>query len=93
MRASSPTRAFRFIDQATWLAVNDYEWELIRDRTGLSEDEAQAMLDALIITRGSKGSEIHAGGKRIEIPVAKPSRLGLSASTVRPTRVSLTNWY
>ena len=62
-----------FIDQATWLAVNDYEWELIRDRTGLSEDETQKMLSALIITRGAKGSEIHTAGKCIEIPSAKPS--------------------
>ncbi len=64
----------RFIDQATWLTVNDYEWELIRDRTGLSENDAQKLLSALIITRGAKGSEIHADGKCIEIPPAKPAQ-------------------
>jgi len=69
----------RFIDQANWLAVNDYEWELIKDRTGLSEDDAQELLSALIITRGANGSEIHAGGKCIEIPPAKP------AETADPT--------
>lgn len=64
----------RFIDQANWLAVNDYEWELIRDRTGLSEENAGELLEALIITRGANGSEIHAGGKVYEIPVAKPAQ-------------------
>ncbi len=69
----------RFIDQATWLAVNDYEWEPIQDRTGLGEDDAQELLQALIITRGAKGSEIHAAGKRFDIPPAKP------AETADPT--------
>lgn len=69
----------RFIDQATWLAVNDYEWELIQDRTGLSANEVQRMLRALIITRGAKGSEIHTDGELIEIPAARP------AETVDPT--------
>jgi len=69
----------RFIDQATWLAVNDYEWELIRERTGLDEGAVQKMLSALIITRGSKGSEIYTDGKCIEIPAAKP------AETADPT--------
>jgi adenosine kinase len=68
-----------FIEQATWLAVNDYEWELIQDRTGLSKYDAQKMLQALIITRGAKGSEIHTDGKRIDVPLAKP------AETADPT--------
>ena len=25
----------RFIDLATWLTFNDYEWEVVRERTGL----------------------------------------------------------
>ena len=27
----------KFIDQATWVTVNDYEWELLKDRTGWTE--------------------------------------------------------
>ncbi len=57
-----------FIDQATYLAANDYEFELIMDRTGLTLQDIASRLDALIVTRGEKGSEIHAGGERYDIP-------------------------
>ena len=60
----------RFINQATWLTVNDYEWQLLKDRTGLSIAEVTAGLQALIITRGGDGSIIHANGREIFIPVA-----------------------
>jgi adenosine kinase len=65
----------RFIDQATWLTVNDYEWQLIQDRTGLAPEEAAGRLQALIITRGPEGSLIHTDGRCIQIPAAKPARL------------------
>jgi adenosine kinase len=58
----------RFIEQATYLAANDYEFEMVMDRTGLTLADIAARLDALIITRGDKGSEIHAGGERYDIP-------------------------
>ena len=64
-----------FIEQATWVTCNDYEWELIADRTGLSKNEVQDRVAALIITKGAKGSEIHSGGKVYEIPAAKASSL------------------
>ena len=57
-----------FIEQATYLAANDYEFEMIMDRTGLTLQDIASRLDALIVTRGEKGSEIHAGGERYDIP-------------------------
>lgn len=57
-----------FIGQATYLAANDYEFEMVMDRTGLSLDEIASRLDALIVTRGEKGSEIYANGQRHDIP-------------------------
>lgn len=65
----------RFIDLATWLTVNDYEWQVIHERTGLSEADVAAQLDALIVTRGGAGSRIHSGGDVLEIPAAKVSRI------------------
>ncbi len=62
-----------FIEQAAWVTVNDYEWELITTRTGMSKTDVQARVEALIITKGNQGSEIHAGGETIEIPAARPS--------------------
>ncbi len=57
-----------FIDKATYVTANDYEIELLMDRTGLSLPEIAGRLEALIVTRGEKGSEIYTGGKRIDIP-------------------------
>jgi adenosine kinase len=62
-----------FIEQATWLAVNDYEGQMLRERTGWSEQEIGERVDALIVTRGGKGSTIFAGGEQLDIPAAKPA--------------------
>jgi adenosine kinase len=69
----------RFIDQATYLAANDYEFEMVMDRTGLTLADIAARLDALIVTRGDKGSEIYAGGVRHDIPAVP------AAAVVDPT--------
>jgi adenosine kinase len=63
----------RFIDQADWLAVNDYEWQMVRERTGLTAEELTRRLQALIITRGGKGSVIHTADGEIRIPAARPA--------------------
>jgi adenosine kinase len=56
-----------FIDQAAYLAANDYEFEMVMERTGWTLDEIAGRLEALIITRGDKGSEIYANGERHDI--------------------------
>ena len=68
-----------FIEQASYLAANDYEFEMIMDRTGLKLEEIAARLEALVVTRGEKGSEIHAGGERYDIPAVP------AAAVVDPT--------
>jgi adenosine kinase len=68
-----------FIEQATYLAANDYEFELLMDRTGLTLPDIAARLDALIVTRGEKGSEIYAKGERHDIPCVP------AAAVVDPT--------
>ena len=60
-----------FLDKATWLAVNDYEAQLVQERTGLSPHEMTELVDAVIITRGAKGSRIYTKGREIEIPPAQ----------------------
>lgn len=64
-----------FIDQATWITVNDYEIELLQTRTELSAGDIAKRVEALIVTRGSKGSSIYAGGHRIDIPAVKAAVL------------------
>ncbi len=65
----------KFIEQATWLTVNDYEWQLIQERTGKSQEEISTKLKALIVTKGSEGSLIYTDGEAIKIPAAKPASL------------------
>lgn len=57
-----------FINKASYVAANDYEFEMLMDRTGLTLADIAARLDALIVTRGEKGSEIYANGECFEIP-------------------------
>jgi adenosine kinase len=62
----------RFVEQATWVAVNDYEWQMIQQKTGWTESDVTQLAEALIVTRGPEGSVIHTKGGPIEIPCAKP---------------------
>jgi len=63
----------RFVEQATWVAVNDYEWQMIQQKTGWTESDVTQLTEALIVTRGPEGSVIHTKGGPIEIPCAKPT--------------------
>lgn len=60
-----------FIELATYVAVNDYEAELLTERTGLGLDEIAQRVSALIVTRGELGAEIFTDGQRIDIPCVK----------------------
>jgi adenosine kinase len=65
----------RFIEQATWVCVNDYESQLLQDRTGWSPHEIAGRVEALIVTRGGEGSHIYLEGHRIDIPTAPVSSI------------------
>jgi adenosine kinase len=58
----------QFVDQATWVAVNDYESALLSERTGLSLEQLAERVHGLIVTKGGEGSQIYANGGCIEIP-------------------------
>ena len=60
-----------FVDQASYLAVNDYEGRMLEERTGRKLEQLAPKLKALILTRGAEGSIIYADGERIDIPCAK----------------------
>ena len=63
----------RFIDQATWLTVNDYEWGLVEARTGLGLAEICERVDALVVTRGGDGSTIYRHrAEALQVPIAVP---------------------
>ena len=62
-----------FVDRASYVAVNDYEAKMLSERTQLSPAELARRLRALIVTLGAEGSQIHANGEVLQIPVA-PAR-------------------
>jgi adenosine kinase len=64
-----------FIEQASWLAVNEYEWELIQQKTGWGVKDVTSKVKALIVTRGAQGSVIHTPEGEIVIPAARVSQV------------------
>jgi adenosine kinase len=60
-----------FIERSRWIAVNDYEAQLLRDRAGEDVATIARRVDALIVTRGAQGSVIMTGGREIAIPAAR----------------------
>jgi adenosine kinase len=65
----------RFVEQATWVAANEYEWQVIQQRTGWTESDVTQLTEALIVTRGAEGSTIHTKGGPIHIPCAKAHKV------------------
>lgn len=64
-----------FISKADYIAVNDYEGEMLQDRTGRKLESLADKAKALIITLGAQGSIIYADGKKFEIPCVKPKEI------------------
>lgn len=62
-----------FLELADWLAVNDYEWQLIEQRTGLTLRQAAERVRAVFVTRGAEGSVIQHGTHTLKVP-ALPGR-------------------
>ena len=67
-----PEELSTFIDQADWVAVNDYEWQLLQQKTGLSAADIVSKVRALIVTRGGDGSVIYTKEATLTVPLAKP---------------------
>ena len=63
----------RFVAQATWVAVNEYEWQMLQQKTGWTIQDVVSQVDALIVTLGSQGSTIHSKDGAITIPCATPT--------------------
>jgi adenosine kinase len=58
----------RFIDQATWVTVNDYEGKMLSERTGLNHADISRRVNGLIVTLGAKGCEVWIDGEKTLVP-------------------------
>ena len=75
MTLLGPDDLREMIGQARWVAVNDYEASLLVERTGWSFADIAGKVEALIVTRGAQGSQIHTGGAVHEIPPVKAAQI------------------
>jgi len=64
-----------FIEMADYLALNDYEAEMLQEKTGLNLEALASKVKALIVTLGANGSHIHADGQRFKIPPVKADQV------------------
>jgi adenosine kinase len=60
---------------AAVVICNDYEFELIRQKTGLDEAGVLGHAQALVITRGEAGCSIVEGERRTDVPAVPPTRI------------------
>jgi adenosine kinase len=58
----------QFLELANYATFNDYESELMQQRTGLSLQQIAERVDALVITLGGQGSKVYTCGECLEIP-------------------------
>ena len=60
---------------ARCLTVNDYEARLVEQKTGKSLAELSARVEAVVVTRGGEGADIHFSGQQIHVPAVRPDSL------------------
>ena len=63
------------ITGATIVIVNDYELELLRQKTGMSEKDILVVARTLIVTRGENGSSVISAGGQVDVPAVPPARI------------------
>jgi adenosine kinase len=60
---------------ATIVIVNDYELELLRQKTGLGESAILELTRALIVTRGEQGSSVLTAAGQVDVEAVTPDRI------------------
>lgn len=69
----------QFIEQATWVTVNDYEGKMLCDRTGLGLADISRKVKGLVVTLGGEGCDVWVNGERERVQAVQP------AAVVDPT--------
>lgn len=64
-----------FIEQADYVVVNDYESNLLHERTGWHCEDIVSRVRAYIVTQGPRGALVHTPGKSYDIPPAHERRV------------------
>lgn len=64
-----------FVEKADYIAVNDYEAQLLQSLTGNTLNKLATRVNALIETKGAEGSVIYAQGRQFKIPAVRPEKV------------------
>ncbi|MFQ5398634.1 MAG: carbohydrate kinase family protein [Anaerolineae bacterium] len=63
------------LDGCYLLTVNEYEFSLIRERTGLDAAAIRERAGGLLVTKGAEGSSLFIDGRVYEIPAVPPRQI------------------
>jgi adenosine kinase len=64
-----------FVEQASWVTVNDYEGKMLCERTGLSTAEISRKVEGLVVTLGGQGCEVWIDGEKTLVPPVTPAQV------------------
>ena len=64
-----------FIDQASWVTVNDYEGRMLSERCGLNSSDISRRVRGLVVTLGAQGCEVWVDGVMSHVPPVKAVQL------------------
>ena len=64
-----------FIELATWVSVNDYEGQMLSDRTGLSFEAIAQKVKGLVVTLAEHGCDVWEGGQKTTVPGVKATEV------------------
>ena len=65
----------RFVEQAAWVTVNDYEGRMLCDRTGLSLNALSRKVRGLVVTLGAEGCDVWVDGAKTHVPAVVPAQV------------------
>ena len=61
-----------FVEQASWVAVNDYEAQMLCERTGLDLSALSHKVQGLVVTLGAQGCQVWQQGQAVQVPLVAP---------------------
>jgi adenosine kinase len=64
-----------FIEQTSWVTVNDYEGRMLSERCGLSSSDISRRVQGLVVTLGAEGCEVWVDGVMTHVPPVKAAQL------------------
>jgi adenosine kinase len=64
-----------FIRMAEYVTVNDYEAQMLQERTGKTIEQLSKLVKAFVVTLGARGSVVYTGSDQIDVPCVKAEKV------------------